>query len=135
MRMELEEKLVKDFPALFKGKDKPVTESLMAFGCECDDGWYPVIRNVCHAIYEHIQDTNQEFEFTQVKEKYGGLRIYYFGGDDFTEGVIRMAEYTAYRTCEVCGNPGSLCHAGVWLKVLCPHHAEKNNYEKCTEDM
>lgn len=134
MRMELEAKLVKDFPDLFKGKDKPVTESLMSFGCECDDGWYGIIRGLCHAIHQHRKHNEIEFEFTQVKEKFGGLRVYYFGGDAFVDGVIRMAEEMAYKTCEVCGNPGTLCNAGTWLKTLCDSHAKEHNYTTCKEE-
>lgn len=134
MRLELEQKLAQDFPTLFKGKDKPVTESLMAFGCECDDGWYRIIRSMCHALHVHFKNQQIEFEFTQVKEKYGGLRVYFFGGDAFVDGVVCMAEEMAYKTCEICGNPGTLCHAGVWLKTLCEEHEKKYEYTKCKEE-
>lgn len=134
MRMELEEKLVKDFPELFKGKDKSLKQSLMAFGCECDDGWYPVIRSMCHAIHQQLKHNEMEFEFTQVKEKYGGLRVYHFGGDAFIDGVIAMAEEMAYKTCELCGSTGTLCNTGYWLKTLCENHAKEHNYEPCKEE-
>jgi hypothetical protein len=57
----------------------------------------------------------------QVKEKFGGLRFYCDGGDEFTEGLIQMAEIMAECTCEVCGNPGSLRNRS-WLKTLCDKH-------------
>ena len=44
MTPELEEKLMAAYPQLFRGKDMPVTENLMAFGCEHNDGWFAIIK-------------------------------------------------------------------------------------------
>jgi hypothetical protein len=41
--------------------------------------------------------------FQQVKEKFGGLRIYYEGGDEFTSGMVALAERLSYHICEKCG--------------------------------
>lgn len=57
----------------------------------------------------------------QVKEKFGGLRFYYSGGDDEISGMVRMAESWASVTCEVCGVPGSTRHGG-WIRTLCDKH-------------
>lgn len=54
----------------------------------------------------------------QVKEKYGTLRFYYNGGDDYIDGVIDLAEYMSSKICEVCGSPGSL-NEGPWYKTTC----------------
>ena len=58
---------------------------------------------------------------TQVKEKFGGLRFYYSGGDDYIDGVVAMAESISYRTCEECGSPGTSTKSG-WIRVLCEEH-------------
>lgn len=61
----------------------------------------------------------------QVKEKFGGLRFYYSGGDDEVSGMVRMAESWAAVTCEECGAPGSIRHGG-WIRTLCDtHEAER----------
>ena len=57
----------------------------------------------------------------QVKEKFGGLRFYYHGGDDEVSGMVRMAESWAAHTCENCGNAGTLRHGG-WVRTLCDAH-------------
>ena len=57
----------------------------------------------------------------QVKEKFGGLRFYYSGGDDYIDGVVAMAESMSYRTCEVCGAPGTSTEGG-WIRTLCEEH-------------
>lgn len=57
----------------------------------------------------------------QVKEKFGGLRFYFNGGDEYIDGIVSMAESMSYRTCEVCGNPGSPTDGG-WIRTLCEEH-------------
>jgi hypothetical protein len=58
---------------------------------------------------------------TQVKEKFGGLRFYYSGGDELIDGVVRMAESMSDRTCEECGAPGTHTTGG-WIQTLCEEH-------------
>lgn len=57
----------------------------------------------------------------QVKEKFGTLRFYYDGGDDFCSGVVSMMESMTYHTCEVCGNLGKVYNDG-WVVVRCDQH-------------
>lgn len=57
----------------------------------------------------------------QVKEKFGGLRFYYNGGDDYIRGLVSMAESMSYVTCETCGNPGKSTKGG-WIQTLCKEH-------------
>lgn len=72
-----------------------------------------------------VPDPIPEVEFVQIKEKFGSLRIYIYGGDEYIEGVIDMAEDMSYMTCEKCGNPGTPSKTG-WIKVLCEeHHLER----------
>lgn len=70
-------------------------------------------------------------EIQQIKEKFGGLRFYYDGGDDEISGMVRMAESWAANSCETCGNKGER-RSGGWVRTLCDHHEElyqsrKNN--------
>jgi len=58
----------------------------------------------------------------QIKEKFGGLRFYYNGGDSTVKGIVAMAEAMSYRTCEVCGNVGEQ-RGGGWIRVLCDEHS------------
>lgn len=60
----------------------------------------------------------------QVKEKFGGLRFYYYGGDAEVSGMVRMAESWAGQTCETCGDPGTIRHGG-WIRTLCDKHEEE----------
>jgi hypothetical protein len=60
-------------------------------------------------------------EIQQIKEKFGGLRFYYDGGDDEISGMVRMAESWAGKSCETCGNKGSQ-RGGGWIRTLCDEH-------------
>ena len=65
---------------------------------------------------------------TQVKEKFGTLRFYYYGGDDYCRGLESMAESMSAVTCETCGNVGKLRGTG-WYKTLCETHALEQGYD------
>jgi len=56
--------------------------------------------------------------FTQIKEKFGTLRVYTRGGDEYCEGVISMATSMSAITCEECGMPGKKTGIG-WITTLC----------------
>jgi hypothetical protein len=65
---------------------------------------------------------------TQIKEKFGTLRFYYCGGDDYCRGVESMAESMSAVTCEVCGSSGKIRN-GKWIRTLCDEHAKESGYE------
>lgn len=126
MIQSLQEKLYEDFPDLFADRNKSPRESCMSFGIECGNGWYDLIRSVCYRIKQHEENKKYRKEsasdisvvFNQVKEKFGGLRIYYRGGDDYVDGVVDMAEEMSYKICERCGNRGTPNQGG-WIVTLC----------------
>ena len=64
---------------------------------------------------------------TQVKEKYGTLRFYVYGADEYIDGMIHMAEGMSATTCETCGNPGKIRDGG-WTRTLCDEHAKEQGY-------
>lgn len=57
----------------------------------------------------------------QVKEKFGTLRFYYSGGDEYIHGLVSFAEGMTGCTCEECGNPGRRSTGG-WIQVRCEEH-------------
>ena len=106
------------FPKMFGGKYG---------GFAVGEGWWPILESLCANIQSHIDwRVKQEQEIAQVvveqiKEKFGGLRFYYSGGDDEISGMVRMAEAWADRSCEECGAPGKSRNGG-WIKTLCDRH-------------
>jgi hypothetical protein len=61
----------------------------------------------------------------QVKEKFGTLRFYYNGGDDYISGLMHMAESMSSVTCDECGAPGNTGNSGGWIAVRCDAHKPK----------
>jgi hypothetical protein len=68
----------------------------------------------------------------QIKEKFGGLRFYYDGGDEHISGMVTMAESWADRTCEKCGNKGKH-RSGGWIRTMCDEHEAEYQKEKNRE--
>lgn len=70
-----------------------------------------------------VSEAVPQFVAEQIKEKFGTLRFYYRGGDEYTNGVASMAEAMSGCTCEVCGKPGTTGGKG-WIKTSCEEHAK-----------
>jgi len=176
MKPELDEKLCKKYPKIFRDRHASMTTTAMCWGFECGEGWYSIINHLCSNIQGHIDWKRKErardirfnralkralvgdksslikyhtykgsiSEFAmkrveeditaakfrdvspkinqvvaeQVKEKFGGLRFYYRGGDEFISGLVRMAESMSYVTCEVCSSPAKQTTGG-WIVTMC----------------
>ena len=56
---------------------------------------------------------------TQVKEKFGTLRVYYEGGDDFMRTVVEAFESMSSVTCEMCGTRENTYMTNGWISVRC----------------
>ena len=97
-------------------------------------GWWHIIESLCANIQAHVNWKNEQKEkynrgsgcerviVVQIKEKFGGLRFYYEGGNEFIHGMVRMAEAWAANTCEVCGERGASSNTGGWVSTLCEKH-------------
>jgi hypothetical protein len=79
--------------------------------CECERGW----ANLLDPLFKYVnrwnaEEVNGEHEnpifIEQVKAKFGTLRFYYSGGDEYFGGMVDYAEALSAKTCELCGNVG-----------------------------
>lgn len=118
-----EEELFKTYPKLFAQVNLPANQTCMCWGCEHDEGWFDLLKETC----EKLKDYPVEFE--QIKEKLGGLRIYYRITEDISEEVYKTidnitteSEDKSFKICEVCGKEGQLSSCRGWYKVLCSEH-------------
>ena len=67
-------------PVLYSGRHLPITENLMPFGFECNDGWYRPIFNLSvklEVLNVQLEAFNVMIQALQVKEKFGTLHFYY----------------------------------------------------------
>jgi hypothetical protein len=124
MQKELEQKLVERWPRWFNtGGD--IRHTAMARGFEHEDGWFDILWRLCEGleplVAEFERTTGLKFEVRQVKEKFGGLRFYVNHKTDAIDQRIGIAMEEAYRTCEVCGQPGRQ-REGAYSKTVCDEH-------------
>lgn len=141
MKTELDNNLCEKFPKIFRDRYSDMTTTAMCWGFEHGDGWYEILRRGCALIQGHIDwrdkiiaglksnnprgvpipESIPQVVAVQVKEKFGTLRFYYDGGDEFVHGVVSMMEAMSAVTCEVCGKPGSSNNEG-WITTTCEEH-------------
>lgn len=139
MNSVLTENFYAAFPYLYRGHNKPPSESSMYRGFECEDGWYSVLHDLSQELTDYLaQHPDVEIEVMQVKQKLGSLRYLTRGVDAATGEMIERACQRASVTCELTGMTGQLCHiarsqnrglpyAGPYM-VLCPEKAKEFGY-------
>jgi hypothetical protein len=117
MNQKLTNKLIEEFPGYFRNINKNITESCMFWGICVNDGWFDIIYSACAAIKKLGGDSH--FQFGQIKEKYGSLRLYCHGGPEGIWDIIDAAERESYGTCEYCGSKDNVTSEGGWITTLC----------------
>jgi hypothetical protein len=122
MSPEKEATIFARWPGWFASKGD-ISRSLMGFGFECEDGWFPLI----YALFEEIEPlvaaldaTEGPTEILQVKQKFGELRVAASWTNDAIETAILAARERSIKVCEKCGGQGSLnCDVHGWWRTLC----------------
>jgi len=139
MNKELEQKILDRWSDWFDTKNPQ--HSLMCFGFAHDDGWFGIIWKMCEDIEKVLHGGNRQkieeveakldhkryFEFIQIKEKFGTLRVYHEGSYpqelvQHVRDIISRAEAESRVTCEECGRPGKTRNDR-WIKTLCDNCA------------
>ena len=135
MRQELDKLLCEKYPKMMVNRNLPMTETCMCWGFDCGDGWYNILNQLMGNIQHHIDWKNRNGEVVpqvtldQVKEKFGTLRFYYTGGDEYIHGMVAMAEAMSGVTCEGCGNVGER-KGGGWVHTYCEPCETKRETER-----
>ena len=145
MNTQLQNKLYKAYPKIFAQKDLDRSQSAMSRGLCVGDGWHNLIRLLCKTMQSYIDHNrhmiSKQVEMRQVKEKFGGLRIYIDFVDikdeeklQFPEqevvmmneirGMLSFSEVMSYTICEECGKPGIVRKDLPWIRTLCQEHYE-----------
>ena len=63
MRKELDEKLVADYPELYRDRFGDMSKTLMCWGFDCGDGWYQIIDTLSYALTLSHRNAKQDVEF------------------------------------------------------------------------
>jgi hypothetical protein len=100
----------------------------MCWGIECGDGWYWLIDELCAALqYETDKFNAPQVQFSQIKEKFGELRIYTDSNDsDVQKAQMGFAEDLSTKICENCGQMGATKTKTGYVNTLC---------EKCKKEL
>lgn len=141
MTPKKEAELIKKFPTVFADVTKPITESLMAFGCDVGDGWYWLVHDWAEILEEYNQLRRNSgmspIKALQVKEKYGTLRLYTNIDTSLTNILESHFEEDSRNVCEDCGSrkAGWFSHEekedktitteGGWIRTLCKNCRER----------
>lgn len=86
-------------------------------------GWLPLIRTAFKFKPENVR-------IVQVKEKFGGLRIYFEPHEENYGIVIKTLESISFRTCEWCGRRGKADNSYYWTLTLCKECRKKRKEGK-----
>lgn len=81
-------------------------------------GWWPILDR----LHDQLASLDPDYEFGQVKEKLGRLRVYVKispGVRREAARVVRAAEAGSAETCERCGDRGELRADRRWKLTLC----------------
>tara|TARA_Y100000310_G_scaffold85242_1_gene82054 strand:+ start:227 stop:556 length:330 start_codon:yes stop_codon:yes gene_type:complete len=92
-------------------------------GPDVGSGWFSLIRSLSEGIEEWNREhpESESASVLQIKEKFGTLRFYVFGGDpNVITPLIREAETLSSTTCQDCGVEGiNEPNDGGWWNTLC----------------
>lgn len=86
-------------------------------------GWITLIRSMLSEIKEqHMEDETDGPIFTDIKEKYGTLRVYGYNISDYEQSIIDRYSKLSAVTCSACGKLGQLQEKNGWRFVACDEH-------------
>ena len=126
MTPELQNLLYSRYPEFFIQHPWSASESCMAWGCAVHDGWFALVDACAETITGRAKQAGRRVsQVIQIKEKFGGLRIYIRPLDDFDFAATMCAEALSYWVCEVTGRPGRLTVDDGWYKTRCAKMARQ----------
>lgn len=143
MSPDKDKALCEKYPTLTGDRHGDMRYTAMCWGFSCGDGWYDILDKMCgqivavlkrldaergvpeggtHGTKQPKASAYSEFRFTQVKQKFGTLRVYTNYHLDEISKIINEAEHASATTCEDCGKPGVMRGPG-YIFVGCEEHA------------
>ena len=119
MSPELEQKLCKSYPTLFKNTEYQFIN--------CGDGWYPLIDAVSRVFVAH----NSKIGAKQIIKNGDRLYFYHSQVDDFSSGVTLFAGLMSKAICENCGALGNVyvISESELFGTRCQQHADQEGFD------
>ena len=87
---------------------------------EIPQGWRRLFLMYCKAIHKPLRESNmiEKFQFSQIKEKYGTLRLYNFGLPQSIYYLETIYECFSKYICQRCGQWADV-QTSDWIESLC----------------
>lgn len=103
-----------------------------------EPGWRKAFGiQLCKELRRQLIKEHKLFKYriTQIKEKWGYLHWYDFGGSSETFQILQKYEHISYKTCKVCGKPATKLSGG-WICPYCDEHFPENRivYQELDEN-
>lgn len=145
-------KLLAEIKALEKQYAHQLEKGPHWLGIAVLPGWLPIVSALLARIDRELTPFElRRVRWAQIKQKWGGLRMYYHldgqlarlhmdlatpdalihlveGIDDpltlKIDRFIQDAAEKASNTCEICGEPGEKVNNAGWIMVACPAHRQ-----------
>ncbi|WP_313612659.1 hypothetical protein [Rhizobium sp.] len=111
--------------------------SLLAprFNFECGEGWIAILAALFDALEAELP-AGIDLRVTQIKEKFGGLRVYRQAEPTMPDQLqwriyrlIALAEARSFHVCEHCGRPARLWERQGFFVTACDRHADEHGGE------
>jgi hypothetical protein len=101
------------------------------FGFECGDGWKGILYTLISEIKSLDRESGVVTQLAQVKEKFGGLRVYpTYGANSEVWKLIAEYEQKSYGVCEFTGSRNSVgMWTFGWMSTMSKKYAEEH-YQK-----
>ena len=112
-------------PGLFGPPPWLTSQTPMGWGFCCGSGWHPILERLFDDIDRIVAEEGITVSIVQIKEKFGGLRVYARPCPEKVGQRIRIAEQEAARTCEGCGGPSEIRNRGGYYTTQCDRCNER----------
>lgn len=113
------------FPIIYRGHHErryPLNKEGMA----CGNGWFNLIyklsrdiETIAKQLSADGSDENKLPKVIQVKQKFGGLRLYMVNQTRVISALIEEAQKASFEICETCGQPGKAFSDDGWFRTVC----------------
>lgn len=82
-------------------------------------GWQTLIWTLARFIKNRAKSKNLDTKIVQIKEKFGELRIYVDGSDEYIDGLVDMACSVSQSLCIECGKVSEIRSDKGWMTNIC----------------
>ena len=88
-------------------------------------GWFSLVSQ----MFDELLIAGWDKHLSQIKEKFGALRVYVSDSNPEIQKIIRKYEELSVTICEHCGKPGKIVNDNYWMKTSCPEHTSTKSRE------